>query len=191
MPSLEPQAWNGKSRMGSVTVVAGGAGSGKTTLARALCAATGARLLDLDAVTADLVARAMAERPGESEAAVLAGIREERYALLVDTARRERGGGDVVLAAPFTREIAGAEGWARLVEAVGGGPVALVWIEVSPRERARRLRMRGASRDAHLREADAAPAVAPPGVPHLVVAAELPTAVKVGLVTSQFDNGTT
>jgi predicted kinase len=175
---------------GSVTVIAGGAGSGKTTLARAICAATGAQLLDLDAVTADLVARARAERPGESEAEVLTAIRDDRYALLLDAARRARAACDVVLAAPFTREIADPTGWQGLVRAVGEEPVSLVWIEVSPRERARRLRLRGASRDAHLLDAQEAPAVTPPGVPHLAVAAELPTAVKVALVTSQFDNGT-
>ena len=176
--------------MGSVTVIAGGAGSGKTTLARAVCAQTGAQLLDLDAVSADLVARAMADRPGESEAAVLAAVRDARYALLLDAGRAAREAGDVVLAAPFTREIADAAGWAGLVGAVGGEPVALVWIEVSPQERARRLRMRGASRDAHLLGAEQAPPVAPPGVAHLAVAAELPTPLKVALVTSQFDNGT-
>ena len=177
-------------RMGSVTVIAGGAGSGKTTLARAVCAQTGAQLLDLDAVSADLVAREMADRPGESEAAVLAAIRDARYALLIDAARAARGSGDVVVAAPFTREVADAAAWAELEGALGGEPVGLVWIEVSPQERARRLRMRGATRDAHLLEAPQAPPVAPPGVAHLEVAAELPTALKVALVTSQFDNGT-
>lgn len=176
--------------MGSVLVIAGGAGSGKTTLARAVCAATGARMLDLDAVTADLVTGAMARRPGESEAEVLASLRDERYALLLDAARRDRLETDVVIAAPFSREVADADGWSGLVQAVGGGPVALVWIEVDPQERARRLRLRGASRDAHLLDAQAAPDVAPPGVPHLAVAAELPTAVKVELVRSQFGNGT-
>lgn len=175
--------------MGSVTVIAGGAGSGKTTLARAVCAATGAQLLDLDAVTADLVASARADRPGESEAAVLTAIRDDRYALLLQAARRAREGSDVVLAAPFTREIADPAEWGGLVEAVGGEPVSLIWIEVSPRERARRLRLRGASRDAHLLDAQEAPEVPPPGVRHLAVAAELPTVVKVALVTSQFDNG--
>lgn len=177
-------------QVGPVTVIAGGAGSGKTTLARAVCAATGAHLLDLDAATADLVARARANQPEETEAAVLTAIRDDRYALLLDAVRRARTGSAVVVAAPFTREIADPVEWARLVQAVGGEPVSLVWIEVSPQERARRLRLRGASRDAHLLDADLAPPVAPPGVAHLAVAAELPTAVKVGLVTSQFDNGT-
>lgn len=176
--------------MGSVTVIAGGAGSGKTTLARAVCAATGARLLDLDAVTADLVSRAMADRPGESEATVLSAIRDDRYAHLLDAARRARVDSDVILAAPFTREIADPDAWRGLVRGVGGEPVSLVWLEVDPRERARRIRLRGAARDAHLLDLDRAPSVPPPVVAHLAVAAELPTPVKVALVTSQFDNGT-
>lgn len=175
--------------MGTIMVIAGGAGSGKTTLGRALCAQMGAQLVDLDAATMELVTAEIALRPDAPEADVLRDIREPRYAELIRQAREARELGDVVVTAPFTREISDPADWAALVDGLGGEPVRLVWIEVTPEERLRRMRQRGASRDAHLLQAEAAPPVPPPAVPHLLLAAPMPTTQKVARVTSHFGNG--
>ena len=175
--------------MRRVIAIAGGAGSGKTTLARELCAEIGAHLVDLDAVTADLVATEAARRPRDAEADVLRDLRDARYVELVRQARELRERHVVVMAAPFTSEIGGLAEWASFVSALGGPAVDLVWIEISPAERLRRLRQRGATRDAHLLDQEQAPEVAAPAVPHLRLSAEQPTVGKLALIRSHFDNG--
>ncbi len=169
--------------VGTVVVLAGGAGSGKTTVGRAVSAATGAQLLDLDAVTADLVAERAAAEPSRSEPELLAALRDERYRLLVATARSARDSHDVIVTAPFTGEIADPTAWAELVRDLGGEPVHLVWLSVTPEERLARLRSRGSSRDAHLLDAGAAPEVPPPVVPHLALTARQPTAALVQAIS--------
>lgn len=175
--------------MESIIAVAGGAGSGKTTLGRALCAELGATLIDLDAATAQLVGDARAAAPDVAEGDLLKQVREARYVELAVQARQARGSATVVIAAPLTREISSDADWQGFVDAVGGPQVQLVWIEVSEQERLRRMRLRGSSRDAKILAAGQAPPVAPPAVPALTLAAELPTAEKVTRVLSRFDNG--
>lgn len=154
--------------------VAGPAGTGKSTLARELSGSLGAPHLDLDAVTADLVARAMDEArrddrtPEQHE--VLARLREERYAVLREAvvAAFAEGRSTVIASAPFTTEAATPAAWQAWTDALPDGTTALLaWLELDPRERLRRMASRGSPRDAHLLRTGAAPVVPPPVVPCL------------------------
>ena len=98
----------------AVVAVAGVAGSGKSTLGRALATALGLPLLDLDAVTNPLLDRLVGQVLPTHWLAAPHGelIREGRYAALravagdvVATA------GGAVLVAPFTAELAGGAAW--------------------------------------------------------------------------------
>lgn len=127
--------------------VCGEAGSGKSTLGRALAHELRLPLIDLDSVTNPLLDAV----PGGGhwlsgpDAAV---IRDGRYAALRSVARDvvETAGG-AVLVAPFTAELAGGDAWALLDAACG--PVQLVRIVGDPALFAARRAERGAERDAH------------------------------------------
>ena len=101
-------------------VVAGPAACGKTTFATALARRLGFALFDLDQVTGSLSAAALSLL-GRAEHAFDEGgpgkeLREARYASLVDTARANVSiGWGVVLAAPFTSELADPVAWRNLV----------------------------------------------------------------------------
>jgi predicted kinase len=169
--------------------VAGPAACGKTTFATALARRLRYALFDLDQVTGPLSAAALSLLGRAEHAFDEAGpgqeLREARYASLLDAARANVAiGRGVVVAAPFTRELAGPSAWRDLVARLtgrapapvaGAGPasVALVFLECPRSVVLERLRARGAARDRlKLEDPGAVEQLvtdAPPRVPHLVV----------------------
>jgi predicted kinase len=127
----------------TVIVVAGAAGSGKSTVAALVARALPAALLDID-VTFGPVVPLLA---GHSRAAARAAI----YEALVDTAvHAARAGASVVIAAPFTRERRDPRAWERLCDrcADAGAEAVLVWLRTPEATLIERLATRGAGRDA-------------------------------------------
>jgi mannitol-1-/sugar-/sorbitol-6-phosphatase len=154
-------------------VVAGPAGSGKSTLGRALADARGAVLLDLDTATNPLLDAVIADatwgaghwnEPQHREV-----VRPARYAVLRALAA-DQVLDELVLVAPFTAELGGGPEWEALVLSVSPRPVRVVWLDATPELLRDRLAMRADSRDRH-----ALPAGQPPAVPHLRVDAAAPT----------------
>jgi sugar-phosphatase len=159
-----------------IVVVAGAAGSGKSTLGLELARSLGAALLDLDTLTNPVLeglGSALADGAHWNDAGLRVLVRPARYAALRATlADQVRAGGSAVLVAPFTAELLGGEEWQQLVEAAGTTP-QVVWLRASPELLAERRRIRSADRDAHVVDP---PAEHTPLVPHLRVDASLPTA---------------
>jgi predicted kinase len=179
-------------------MIAGPAGSGKTTTGLALAARLGAPTVDLDDETEGLVARFLADHPGLDEAQALAELREHRYAELAESARRQLGDGtgpDVVAIAPFTAEISSTRRWEGWAAAVGlpTDRIHLVWLTLPAGERLRRMAARAATRDASVLAGagagEALPEAVAPVVPCLAVDALLPVEQQVDLLMSRFDNG--
>lgn len=166
-----------------VLVVAGAAGSGKTTLGRELARSFGVPLLDLDTLTNPLLDELDSIMGGphwNSAGPHSERIRAGRYAVLLAAARDlVEIGQRPVLIAPFTRELAAGAEWDRLVSSVAPAATMVVHVDGSPELLARRRAARGAARDAR-RPMDA-PAEKPL-VPHLRVDAELSTLLQVDLV---------
>jgi mannitol-1-/sugar-/sorbitol-6-phosphatase len=163
-------------------VVAGAAGAGKSTLGRALAEAAGAVLLDLDVLTNPLLDAAFAALGGRghwNDDRHHAAVRPARYGVLLDAASVQVSlGHDVVLVAPFTRELSGGPEWGRLVEAVAPAACRVVWLDAPPAVLAERRRVRGEVRD----RADLSRVRVVPAVPHQVLDATLPTDEQVALV---------
>ncbi|WP_433364832.1 AAA family ATPase [Actinoplanes sp. CA-142083] len=158
-----------------VVAVAGVAGSGKSTLGRALATALGAPMLDLDSLTNPLLDRLPADVLGGHWLASphSAAIRDGRYAALravtrdtVDTAGR------AVLVAPFTAELRGGEPWHLLRGAAGAAELCMVHIDGDEDLFAARRAARSEQRDRHRRPQPPAP---PPAVPVIAVDGELST----------------
>ncbi|QYM65039.1 AAA family ATPase [Microbacterium sp. Se5.02b] len=154
--------------------VSGIAGSGKSTLGRALAASLRLPLVDLDAVTNPLL--------DALDDAVLGGhwlrgphartIREGRYAALrAVAADAVATAGGVVLVAPFTTELDGGEEWARLQAAVAPAALRMVYLEGDPQLLTARRAARGEPRDRH--RTDAPPRT--PAIPVVRIDAELST----------------
>jgi mannitol-1-/sugar-/sorbitol-6-phosphatase len=153
--------------------VAGVAGSGKSTLGRALAAGLRLPLLDLDSITNPLLDRL----PGSAldghwlASPHRAAIRDGRYAALRAVARDAVAtAGGAVLVAPFTAEIAGGPDWRRLAGSVAPAEVRLIHLRGDAELLAARRAARGEPRDAH-RPAGTDPVT--PAVPHLALDAEL------------------
>jgi sugar-phosphatase len=156
-------------------VVAGPAGSGKTTLGRALARHLRVPLVDLDSVTnplldglGDLVA------PGGhwNEEGRRARVRPARYAALRAVAADQVAAGlDVVLVAPFTAELRGGPEWTLLTEALAPAPVRVAWLRAERALLEQRVGQRREARDGVRTAAE----LDPPAVPHLVVDAAAAT----------------
>lgn len=149
-------------------VVAGEAGSGKTTLGRALARRLGAAVLDLDPLTEPLLdgLRDLLGGPHWLTGPHAGTVRAARYAALRETARDVLGAGSsVVLVAPFTAELRGGPEWELLRAALAPAVPEVIHLQGSPEVLARRRAARGQLRDG-FREQVVAP---PPRVPHTAV----------------------
>lgn len=158
-----------------VIAVAGVAGSGKTTLGRALARELRMPLLDLDAVTTPLLESLPTAALGGHWLASEHGpaIRDGRYAALrAVTADVIDSAGGAVLVAPFTAELRGGEAWHELVRAVAPADLRMVHLDGDAQLLGARRAARGEERDRH--RPDVAPD--PPAVPVIRVDAELTTA---------------
>lgn len=158
-----------------VVVVAGVAGTGKSTLGRALAETLGIPLLDLDAVTNPLLDALPAEALGGHwlSSPHAADIRAGRYAALrAVAADAVATAGSAVLVAPFTAELRGGREWDLLVEAVAPATPTVVHLVGDAGLLSARRAARGETRDAHRPDVD----VPAPGVPVVTIDAELSTA---------------
>lgn len=184
-----------ESALSEIYMIAGPAGSGKTTLGLALAEALAASCLDLDDVTSALVDQFLGAHPEHDEPSALGRLREARYALLAARAR-ERVGIDevIILVAPFTTEKSSAAGWQAWVDALGvpENTLHLVWLDLPPQVRLERMAARAATRDATVLATAGVSAPLPdpvsPAVAHLSVDARLPVAEQVRFVVQRFGN---
>jgi predicted kinase len=167
-------------------LLSGAPASGKTTLSHLLAREMRAAVIGQDVATGpfvDVVQRLVGV--DDLDDPRLTGLtREPRYRVMLDLAVDNLAAGmPVVLVAPFTAERADPAAWSAThdrLAAAGGAPL-LVWLRLEPGEVLRRLRERGAARDA-AKLADeaaylarlAATACAPPVVPHLAIDATRP-----------------
>lgn len=184
--------------MTELFVIAGPAGSGKSTLGVALADRLQAPYLDLDDATEALVGAFRDAHPDLSEAQALAQVREDRYSELARQARAviaDQAPQALVLIAPFTAEIGSLGRWLQWIADLGEseGSAHLVWLALAPGERRARMAARGATRDADLLEDTGAsrelPPAREPAVDCLVIDALLPTATEIDLVVQRFGNG--
>ena len=184
-----------ESALSEIYMIAGPAGSGKTTLGLALTEVLGSCCLDLDDVTSALVAQFIGAHPEHDEPSALGRLREARYELLAARAR-ERVGIDaaIVLIAPFTTEKSSAAGWQAWISVLGvpESSLHLVWLDLPPQVRLERMAARAATRDATVLATAGVSAPLPdpvaPAVPHLSVDARLPVAEQVRIVVQRFGN---
>jgi sugar-phosphatase len=162
-------------------VVAGTAGSGKSTLGRAIAVSLGAPLVDLDSVTTPLLDALPAGVLGDHwlTSPHAAAIRAGRYAALRATAADALStAGRVVVVAPFTAELTGGAEWDALRDALAPVEPHVVHVDGDPAVLASRRSSRGASRDAH--RPDTAPVA--PAIAATAVDAELSTAQQLARV---------
>lgn len=155
-------------------VVAGPAGSGKSTLGRALAAELRAPLVDLDSVTTPLLDALPDEALGGHwlTSPHAGAIRAGRYAALRATAADALSTtGRVVVVAPFTAELAGGDDWQAFRDALFPVDPVVIHVDGDPAILASRRAARGAARDAHRPDT---PSVEP-AVPVISVDAELST----------------
>jgi sugar-phosphatase len=133
----------------TVWVVAGPAGSGKTTLGRALAGRLGAVLIDLDRVTNPLL-DALGDQvaPGGhwNDPRLRPTVRPARYTALLAVAS-DQVAENLVLVAPFTAELRGGPEWSALLAAVAPAVPRVVWLDASPAVLAARRDARGEDRD--------------------------------------------
>lgn len=155
-------------------VVAGTAGSGKSTLGSALARSLRAPLLDLDSLTNPLL-DGLHEVLDEHWLSGPHGarIRDGRYAALRRTAADVLdSAGLAVLVAPFTAELHGGDEWARLLAELAPARVQMIHLDGDPELFAARRALRDEQRDAHR---PPGPEESVIGVPAIRVDAELAT----------------
>ena len=132
--------------------VSGVAGSGKSTLGRALAVTTRLPLLDLDTLTNPLLDRLSGIAPEQHWLASpsTTDIRDGRYAALRAVARDVVAtAGGAVMVAPFTAELHGEAEWDSLVEAVAPSELRLIHLRGDADLLAMRRAVRGEPRDRH------------------------------------------
>jgi sugar-phosphatase len=132
--------------------VAGVAGSGKTTLGRAMARLLRVPMLDLDTLTNPLLDSLGDDVfGGHWLSSVHAGaVRQGRYAALAATAAEVlETTGCVVLVAPFTRELAGGDEWHALLAGVAPAAVRVVHLVGDDALFSVRRASRGQDRDVH------------------------------------------
>ena len=177
----------GSGRAVDVLLIAGPAGSGKSTLGAALAARGRLPLLDLDTLTNPLLDALGPEPPAGhwNDASWRSVVRPARYAcLLAVAAEQVRTGTGAILVAPFSAEMSGGSEWEDLVSAVAPAVPVVCWLASSAALRSARIAARAEPRD---RAAAAGTnASSPPRVPHLGLDAALPTAAQVEQVFSVF-----
>lgn len=165
-------------------VVSGPAGAGKSTLARVLAVQVRGCLLDLDTMTDPLLDALLGgdgPDPHWNDHDLRAVVRPARYACLLDSARAQAATGlDLVLAAPFSAELAGGEEWRCLVDAISSHQVHVLWLTAPPEVLRDRLLRRGDPRD---RDREPLRPVVP-SVEHLQLDATKPVAELVTAATA-------
>ncbi|HEY3505777.1 MAG TPA: AAA family ATPase [Actinocatenispora sp.] len=135
-------------------LIGGYAGTGKTSIARALARQTGWALLDKDTLCGPLVETALAVLslpPGDRDSdAYRTVVRPAEYRALLDTSLDNvRIGRSVIAVAPFIGEFADEQwlsGTRSAVEASGGW-LRIVWVHGDADSMLTYLRRRGAARD--------------------------------------------
>jgi predicted kinase len=179
-----------------VMVIAGPAGSGKTTLADAVAKKLAAPHFDFDVVSAGVVAATQALHPELSEEAVLVACKEERYDALAEAIRQCADSTDplapplVIASAPLSQYTQDPDLWAAWSAQCGSATfVDLVWLDLDPTVRWNRMLNRKSSRDQALLESGIRPDPAPlPVVEHRVIDASCPMAERVRLALAPFGN---
>jgi predicted kinase len=169
----------------AAVLISGAPASGKSTLSRLVARELRAAVIGQDVATGPLV-RVVQQLVGvdDLDDPRLAGLtRGPRYQVVLDLAVDNLAAGmPVVLVAPFTAERIDPAAWSAThdrLAAAGGAPL-LVWLRLEPGEVLRRLRQRGAERDAAKLVDEAAyrarltTACEPPVVPHLALDATRP-----------------
>lgn len=155
-----------------VIVVAGIAGTGKTTLGRRLARTIDATLLDLDSMTNPLLdglADWVPQGRHWNDPTLREQVRSARYAAL-RLALADQSHRPTVCVAPFTQELQGGQRWLQLVEAAGVVPI-VVWLAGDAQTIAQRRATRAAVRDAVSERIEAAQ----PQVDHLRIDISLST----------------
>ena len=172
------QAKTGQDEGAPVIAVAGVAGSGKTTLGRALARHFGLPILDLDTLTNPLL-DCLADAGDDGRHWLVDSdrkLRAGRYAALrAAAADLVAIGSGAVLVAPFTAELTGGDDWDRLCRAVAPARVEVLYLSGPATLMHERRKARGEVRDA-FRSSGADGADVSPAVPHVVVDATLTTA---------------
>jgi predicted kinase len=163
----------------AAVLISGVPASGKSTLSRLVARELRAAVIGQDVATGPLV-RVVQQLVGvdDLDDSRLAGLtRGPRYQVVLDLAVDNLAAGmPVVLVAPFTAERTDPAAWSATHDrlAAAGGTPLLVWLRLEPGEVLRRLRNRGAERDAAKLIDEAAylarlatQGCEPPVVPHL------------------------
>ena len=172
----------------AAVLISGAPASGKSTLSHLVARELRAAVIGQDIATGPMVS-VVQQLVGvdDLDDPRLAGLtRGPRYQVVLDLAVDNLAAGmPVVLVAPFTAERSDTAAWSATrdrLAAAGGAPL-LVWLRLEPGEVVRRLRERGAARDAAKLEDEATylarvatQAGQPPVVPHLDLDATQPPA---------------
>jgi predicted kinase len=140
----------GRKSLPALIIVSGLAGSGKTTLARALSRKTGIAYIDYDTVTEPFI-RAVLERDGKTDFSAYAkAFRGTAYRAMLDVAFENIASGlDVIVSGPFGRESADPGFFVGLAKHYSCAFLSVVIeIVVSEEILLKRIMKRGSDRDA-------------------------------------------